>query len=234
MSGGGSKPEEVQASAGEKMQAQLAKDQIAHYRSTYAPLEAQYRDVAGQDPSARFSGQNATASAREVTDLYRATGMTGSSMDTTSLAEAMTTSRVSGLAQGRRERDDGRLDSLEVGLGVSADATKSLSQAGMIQTQAAIDKTREEIAKQQAKADMKSAVVGAAATLGGAYAAPKLAEYKQRLTDQREVSTLRSANPQFADAERRLGTSTALMLARGEQLGAAKALGGTRNMYRGR
>lgn len=234
MSGGGGKPEEVKASTGEKMQAQLAKDQIAHYRSTYAPLEAEFRDVAGQDVSDRFAARNATAVSRETTDLYRATGMGGNSMDTSSLAEALTGSRISGWAAGRRERDDGRLDSLDVGLGVSADATKSLGLAGQIQTEAAIDKTREEIAKQQAKMELQSAVIGAAGTLGGAYATPKLMEAKQGLTDQREVSTLRSTNPEFRTAENRLGTSQALMLARGNGLGAAKGLGGTRNMYRGR
>lgn len=233
MSGGSpSKPKPVQASEGEKAQAQLAKDQIAYYRSTYAPLESQFRDEMGQDFSDRFSGRNATASSREATQTLRDAGMMGATMDVGGIAEATTAGRVAGWAQGRRERDDGRLDSLKVGLGVTADASKSLSESGRIQTNAAIDRSREEIAKAQAKMDMQGAVLGAAATLGGAYGTNKYMGKKAAMQDQKDIDAFRST-PGFNSAEARMGTGNALTLARAGMLDQAPVLTGRRNMNRG-
>lgn len=166
--GGGGKPEQVKASEGEKIQAQLARDQINYYRGTYAPLEQQFLSEAGQDHSARLAGQNGSAAMRESTDTLRQAALSTAPVDTAALGTAITSGRVAGLAQGRRERDDGRLEGLGVGLGITADATKSLSQAGQIQTESAIDRTREQLAKMQAKNDLTAAKWGAVGTLAGA------------------------------------------------------------------
>jgi hypothetical protein len=174
MSGGAKKPKDVPISEGEKIQTQLAKDQIAYYRSTYAPLESQFRDEASRDYSSRFAGQNATASTRLMTPALADTAKSVSMADTASLGDAITSGRVSGMGEGRRQRDDGALEALGVGLGVTADAGTSLSQAGRIQTNAAIDKTTESIVKMQAKADVRNAAIGAVASVAGAYGTNKL------------------------------------------------------------
>lgn len=169
MSGGSSKPKEVPVSKGEKIQTQLAKDQINYYRSTFAPLETQFRDEVSQDHSARFAGQNATASMREMTPAMAGLAMSGSTLDTAGLAGATTSGRVAGMAQGVREQADGRIESLGVGMGITADANRTLSEAGRLQTSAAIDVTREKLADAQAKADVRNAALGAVAAVGGAY-----------------------------------------------------------------
>lgn len=177
--GGGSKPEPIPVSQGEKIQTGLARDQIDYYRNTFAPLEGEFAKLVNQDPSARLQGQNATASAREMTDTLRGAAMNGGVVDTAEIAEGKTLGRVGGMAQGARELADGRLDALGVGLGITADATKSLGQAGQIQTNAAIDQTRLSLAKQQAKNDEKNALMGAAGSLGGMYLGYKLPEWKK-------------------------------------------------------
>lgn len=178
MSGGGRKPKKVRASEGEKQQARLARDQINYYRGTFAPLEKQFAGLVDQDPSARLQGQNAAASSREMTDTLRGAALAGGPVNTAELGEARTLGRVGGLAQGTRELADGRLEALGVGLGISADASKSLSQAGQIQTDAAIDKTRNAMIKQQAKNDERNALAGAVGSLGGMYAGYKLPQWK--------------------------------------------------------
>lgn len=176
--GGGSKPKEIKATESEKQQAKLARDQISYYRGTFAPLEKQFAETVDQDPSARLQGQNASASAREMTDTLRGAAVTGGVVNTAEIAEGKTLGRVGGLAQGTRELADGRLEALGVGLGITADATKSLSQAGQIQTNAAIDSTRLALAKQQAKNDEKNALLGAAGSLGGMYLGYKIPQWK--------------------------------------------------------
>lgn len=167
--GGGSKPKDVPVSEGEKIQTRLARDQISYYRSTFAPLETQFRDEASRDHSARFAGQNATASMREMTPAMASLAMSGSTVDTADLAGATTIGRVAGMAQGVREQADGRIDSLGVGMGITADANRTLSEAGRLQTSAAIDTTRQKMADAQAKADVRNAALGAVAAVGGAY-----------------------------------------------------------------
>ena len=176
--GGGSKPKEVKATEAEKQQAQLARDQINYYRATFAPLEKQFAELVDQDPSARLQGQNATASSREMTDTLRGAALAGGPVNTAELGEARTLGRVGGMAQGTRELADGRLEALGVGLGISADASKSLSQAGQIQTDAAIDKTRNAMIKQQAKNDERNALAGAGGSLGGMYLGYKMPQWK--------------------------------------------------------
>ena len=169
MSGGGDKPEPVPVSKGEKIQTQLAKDQIAYYRGTYAPLEKDFIYTVDQDPTARLQAQSSSASARETTQTLRDAALVGGPVNTAELGEARTLSRVGAMAQGARELADGRLDALGVGLGITADASKSLSQAGQIQTDAAINRTQLALAKQQAKNAERAALAGAAGSLGGAY-----------------------------------------------------------------
>jgi hypothetical protein len=172
--GGGSKPKEIKATESEKQQAGLARDQINYYRSTFAPLEGEFAKMVDQDPSARLQGQNATASAREMTGTLQGAAMNGGVVNTAEIAEGRTLGRVGGMGQGARELADGRLDALGVGLGITADATRSLGQAGQMQTDAAIEKTKLSLAKQQAKNDEKAALMGAVGSLGGMYAGYKL------------------------------------------------------------
>lgn len=172
--GGGDKPKPVPVSAGEKIQTQLARDQIAYYRGTYAPLEKDFRDTVDQDPTARLQAQSGSASARETTQTLRDAALVGGPVNTAELGEARALSRVGAMAQGTRELADGRLDALGVGLGITADASKSLSQAGQIQTDAAIDRTRLALAKQQAKNAERAALAGAVGSLGGAYIGYKM------------------------------------------------------------
>lgn len=169
MSGGGDKPEPVPVSKGEKIQTQLAKDQIAYYRSTYAPLEKEFRDTVDQDPTARLQAQSGSASAREMTQTLRDAALVGGPVNTAELGEARALGRVGAMAQGTRELADGRLDALGIGLGMTADASKSLSQAGQIQTDAAIGRTQLALAKQQAKNAERAALAGAGGSLAGAY-----------------------------------------------------------------
>lgn len=179
MSGGSKKPKDTPVSEGEKVSAQLAKDQIGYYRSTFAPLESEFRDVASRDYSARLSGQAGTAAMREITPAVAGAAASPYMMNTGDIAEGVTMGRVGGLAQGRAERDAGRLEALNVGLGLTADATASLADAGRIQTNAAIDLTREKLVKQQAKTDMRNAALGAVAAVGGAYGTKRFLTSRQ-------------------------------------------------------
>lgn len=234
MSIGGSakKPKPTPVSEGEKISAQLARDQIGYYRSNFAPLEGQFRDEAGRDHSARFSAQNAAAANRTLTGGLAAVASTGSMMDTGDTADAVTGARVAGMAQGRRERDDGRLDALGIGLGITADATKSLSEAGRLQTSAAIDRSREEVTKMQAKADVRSAALGGVAAIGTAYGTSKLLPALAERKELTEISRLRQDNPHYRQAEIKVGSGEARTLA---DLGRLHAVQATpRNMYRGR
>jgi hypothetical protein len=185
--GGGSKPAPTPVSAGEKIQTKLAQDQIAHYRGTYAPLEQEFVRTVDQDPSARLAGQNATASAREMTGTLQQAAAGGGVVDTAAMAEARTLGRVGGMAQGTRELADGRMEALGVGLGATADASRSLSQAGQIQTSAAIDKTRSALAIQQAKNDEKAALMGAVGSLGGMYLGYKAPQWMGKYNTQQKA-----------------------------------------------
>lgn len=180
MSGGSKKAEKTKVSEGEKISAQLARDQIGYYRSTFAPLEGQFRDLASQNHSERFAGQNATAAMREMTPALGSIAQTGIMADTADMADGVTSGRVAGYAQGRRERDDGRLEALGVGLGISADATRSLATAGHLQTQNAVTHMREKTARAQAKADTRNAALGAIAAVGGAYGTKSYLTSQQR------------------------------------------------------
>lgn len=196
--GGGSKPKEVQASEGEKQQAELARNQINYYRGTFAPLEKQFADTVNQDPSARLEGQNATASSREMTGTLRGAALNSGPVNTAEIAEAKTLGRVGGLAQGTRELADGRLEALGVGLGITADATKSLSTAGQIQTDAAIGQTRLALAKQQAKNDERNALAGAVGSLGGMYGGYKLAGKMEASAASKQSMSLGSSQAGYS------------------------------------
>ena len=199
MSGGGSsKPQATPVSGGEKIQASLAKDQYDYYKSTYVPLAQRMVSEASQDFSGRLAGQAGSAGMREATETLRATAMTGGSMDTSSLAGAITQARVGGQQQGLAERDQARLDALGVGLGATADATKSLSQAGQIQTEAAIQSVRDKMAEQQAKAGERAALIGGLASVGATYGMNKYM-----------MSRDAAAATQYKQAVNRYGTKAA-------------------------
>lgn len=177
-SGGGDKPEATPVSEGEKIQAKLAKDQYDYYSSTYAPLAKRMVNEANQDFSGRFAGQAGSAGMREATGTLRDVAMTGNTMDTTGLAGAITQARVGGQQQGMAERDQARLDALGVGLGATADATKSLSQAGAIQTDAAIQSVQLKMQEQDAKNQERNALIGGLASVGATYGANKFMQMK--------------------------------------------------------
>lgn len=169
MSGGSSSAKKTPVTDGEKIQTELARDQHQYYSSTYAPLENQFRDEVTRDYSSRLAGQNATASMREMTPTLANVAMSGSTADSGVLGDAVTGGRVAGLAQGARELADGRLESIGLGMGITADANRSLSEAGRIQTNAAIDRTREQIADAEAKSGLRNAVLGGVAAVGATY-----------------------------------------------------------------
>lgn len=168
MSGGSKapKPTPVEVSQGEQIQTRLAKDQYAYYAGTYAPLAKQMADESNADYSGRFAAQNATASMREAGNLYRASAASGGMGDTTSLADAAAQSRLAGTLQGKQSQLSSRLNALEVGLGATADATKSLSQAAHNQTELSIQATRSKMADKQAKADARNAAAGSLVSMG--------------------------------------------------------------------
>lgn len=196
--GGGGKPEATPVSEGEKIQAKLAKDQYDYYSSTYAPLAKRRVNEASQDFSGRFAGQAGSAGMREATGTLRDVAMTGNTMDTTGLAGAITQARVGGQQQGLAERDQARLDALGVGLGATADATKSLSQAGAIQTDAAIQSVRDKMAEQEAKNQERNALIGGLASVGATYGTNKFLASRDA-----------AADTQYKQAVNRYGTSTA-------------------------
>lgn len=172
--GGGSKPKEVKASEAEKQQASLARDQIDYYRGTFAPLEGRFAELSDQDPSSRLQGQNGAASSREMTGTLQQAALNGGVVNTAEIAEGQTLGRVGGMIQGARELGDNRLEALGVGLGISADATRSLSTAASAQTDEAVRQTQLSMATQKAKNDERNALFGAAGSLGGMYAGYKL------------------------------------------------------------
>ncbi len=178
MGGKAKKPDPVPVSEGEKIQASLAKQQIDYYRATYAPLERRMADEANQDFSSRFSAQAGTAGMRQMTDDLKTMALSSAPVDSADLSAGISDARVEAFAQGRRERDDARLDALGVGLGMTAAASRSLTDAGRIQTNAAIEAVQAKMAKQQAKGSVKQAAVGALAAIGSAYGMNKFMQAK--------------------------------------------------------
>lgn len=169
MSGGkNEKPQATPVSEGEKIQARLARDQIDYYKGTYQPLEQRFLSEAQQDYSPRLSAQAGSGAMRSATETLRQAAIGGGVTNTAALGAAIAEGRLAGAAQGRRERDDMRLDAINVGLGITADANRSLAQAGQLQTSSAIDRANEELVKMQAKQNTKNALVAAAGTLAGA------------------------------------------------------------------
>lgn len=186
--GGGSKPEEVKASEGEKQQARLARDQIDYYRSTYAPLEQRSLSEANRDYSGRLSGQAASAGMRESTQGLRAAALSGASMDTTGVAGAISSGTAEALRAGKADQSQRRLEAMGVGLGLSGDATRSLSQAGSIQTSNAIDQVRAEWAEEQAKNDSRNAAYAAMGSAAGTYIGYKAPEWQHRAATQKKAN----------------------------------------------
>lgn len=211
MSGGSApKPEEVKASEGEKLQAGLANDQIAYYRNTYAPLEKQLVDEANQDTSQRLSGQAGSAASRASTEALRTMGMTGGVAETASLGDAVARSRLDGNLQGASDMAGKRLDALGVGLGVTADASKSLSQAGNIQTQSAIDRVHDAMIKSNAKNDERNAALAAAGSVAGA-----AGTYYGMKNAARKADTQAKANETANQMNRNISMGTAYKGAQG-------------------
>ena len=167
--GGGDKPEPTPVSKGERIQTQLAKDQYAYYKGTYAPIAKDMADAASQDFSNRAAGQASSASMRAGSPTLQAVASSGSMMDSNTLADAMTTARMSGKQAGLQQRDTQRFEALGVGLGATADATNTLSRAGNIQTDAAIQNTKLSLANSQSDADTKNALYGAAGSVAAMY-----------------------------------------------------------------
>lgn len=189
MSSGGDKPKEVKASEGEKIQAQVAKDQIDYYRSTYAPLEKQYADEAGRDYSARLSGQAGTAGMRAMTDTLQVAAAAGSPLDTAALSSGMTLGRVAGMAEGQRLSADGKLNALKVGLGATADATRSLTETSRMQTDSLIQAQQLKMEEAQTKAAGRAMTTAAVGQAAGMYAGYKLPQMRQnQLTQQKALS----------------------------------------------
>lgn len=162
------KPDPVPVSEGEKIQAKLAKEQIDYYRATYTPLEQKLIEDSKQDYSSRLSAQVGSAGMRQATEGLRSLALGSAPVDSADIAAGISDARVDAFAQGRRERDDARLDALGVGLGITADASKSLTEAGRIQTNAAIESVEAKLRKQQAKDSVKQAGFAAIGTLAGA------------------------------------------------------------------
>ena len=162
------KADPTPVSEGEKIQAQVAKDQIAYYRGTYAPLEGEFAQEAGQDHTSRLSAQASSAGMREASSGLQQLALGSAPVDTAAVGGSLAGATAAAATQGRRARDDGRLSALGVGLGITADAGQSLSGASQDQAEAAIDKVREGMAKQQAAASTRAAAMGAVGTLAGA------------------------------------------------------------------
>ena len=152
MSGGGDKPKPTPVSEGEKIQAQLAKDQYAYYAGTYAPLAKSMADEANVSYEGRMGAQARGAAARESTQPLQAVASASNMMNTSSLSNALTSSTMDGIHAGKADQNSRRFEALQVGLGATADATRSLSTAAGIQTNAAIDKVRNQMAEDAAKA----------------------------------------------------------------------------------
>lgn len=183
MGGKAKKPDPVPVSQGEKIQAQLAKDQIGYYRSTYAPLEKTFGGEAGRDYSDRLSAQVGSGGMREMTGGLQSLATGTAPVDTSAIASSVTDGRVDALSQGRRARDDGRLAAAGVGLGITGDAGTMLTDAGRVQTNSAIESVRAKMDAQAAKNSVKQAGMAAIGTLAGAYGSYKLMDGMANKTD---------------------------------------------------
>lgn len=195
--GGGGDAPKVKVSEGEKIQAQLAKDQIDYYRSTYVPLEREFVKEANRDFSSRMGAEAGSAAMRELGAGLQATVGSAAPVDVPALSGAVTQSRAAGWSEGRRQRDDSRLDALKVGLGMTADASRSLSQAASIQTESAIDRTRQQIELQGMKDNTKNAYLGALGSTVGAYGTYKGLDHLARKQEVQD-NAARSARRQTA------------------------------------
>jgi hypothetical protein len=189
MSSGPDKPKEVKASEGEKIQAQVAKDQIDYYRSTYAPLEGQYAKEAGRDYSDRLSGQAGTAGARGMTDTLQVAAAAASPLDTAALSSGTSLGRVAGMAEGQRLSADGKLNALKVGLGATADATRSLTEASRMQNDSLMQAEQLKLEEAKTKAAGRAMTMAAVGQAAGMYAGYKLPQVRQKqLTQQKALS----------------------------------------------
>jgi len=176
--GGGGKPQDVPVSEGEKLQAQTAKDQYAYYQQRYVPLEQRGIADAMQDHTARLVGQTSGGAMRSATGGLAAAALSHGPVDSGGLGAGLTQGYVDATAAGIRERDDRRLDMLNVGRGLSADTSKSLSDAARLQTDAAIADVQSRLAEQQAKNSTRQAIVGGLAAVGGMYGTKQLLNYQ--------------------------------------------------------
>lgn len=227
MSGGGSsKPPKVQVSQGERISTQLARQQIGYYKDTFAPQEERFLEERGHDYSDRFASQGTAATARGMGDVLAQAAQVGGPVDTASIGTSIAGSHLAGAATGRRQRDDGRLEAMNVGLGVSADATKSLSDAGRDQTNASVSRSQVKVAEMKAKSDVRGAAIGAATTLASAYGTNKFLQNKEM---QRQEDL--KLHPDFRKYESQYGTEKALAYV---DMGYSPTPPKSRNMYRGR
>lgn len=169
MSSGPKKPKVIQASAAEKAAHKLAQDQRRNYISTFRPLEDMYAAEAGQDFTGRLVGQTTSGAMRASTGSLQAAALGAAPVDTAALAADITRGGVGARATARRMTEDSLLSALGVGNGIATAGASSLSSAGRYQTEAAIANGRAAIAKDQADASWKEALVGGVAGLAGAY-----------------------------------------------------------------
>ncbi|MFV1943485.1 hypothetical protein VPH49_21975 [Pseudomonas luteola] len=177
-----SKSQKVKVSEGEKIQAQLAKDQYAEYQNTYVPLEGEYLSEATKDHSARLSAQAGTASMRTSAAGLQNAATSSGPVDTGAISSALTNALMNGYRTGKTQQFEGGINSMKQGLGATADASQSLTSASQDQLQVATSDAQAAAQVANAKAQTKAAAIGALGSIGGAYGINKYMQGAQAKT----------------------------------------------------
>lgn len=178
MGGSSSKPKDTGPTKAERVQSQLAKEQINHYRDVYHPLEDKYASEARRDYSTRIGGQAGAAAMRGGTEVLQGAALSRGPVESASMGTSVAAARMGGEYAARDMSREGSFSALNVGLGATGATVDSLSSASRSQTQEAISAAQNSAMVKEARAGMRNALLGGAAAVGGAYAGNKYAQHK--------------------------------------------------------
>ena len=203
MGGSSSKPKDTGPTKAERVQSQLAKEQINHYRDVYYPLEDKYASEARRDYSTRMSGQAGAAAMRGGTEVLQGAALSRGPVESASMGTSVAAARMGGEYAARDMSREGSFSALNVGLGATGATVDSLSSASRSQTQEAISAAQNSAMVKEARNGVGNALIGAAASIGGVYAGNKYASHQVGKAPEARTPTnggpAMSAAPNYQD-----------------------------------
>lgn len=189
MGGSSSKPKDTGPTKAERVQSQLAKEQIDHYRDVYHPLEDKYASEARRDYSTRMGGQAGAAAMRGGTEVLQGAALSRGPVESASMGTSVAAARMGGEYAARDMSREGSFSALNVGLGATGATVDSLSSASRSQAQEAIGAAQNSAMVKEARNGVRNALIGGAAAVGGTYAGKKYAEHQAGKAPEAQTPT---------------------------------------------